>query len=333
MVSERLAPLRTLSYRLVTTEIGAPGGARRPRARRARPSLDRAWTREGRPAHRPPLAGRSACRPPDPRRHRVTRPAARPSSRHTLASRAGQRRGHTNQESQVAKLHLDQVPPGRRTGHKSARGTGIQLPYVAGSSIIFQKRPVASAPAIAVTSHATPFGFATRSGPAVAPAPTGAVAETRATTRREGSYADSRDRDLVGRFVEVPDLRLLRGDPGAERIGGQLDRRAAGTSALPDSTQRRGHVCGRARQLQRPQRDQRALSNDDVGWRVPLQPPFNAAARTLVYQQAYDRLIGNYGWDAIWATTRNPRVIRRASTCTPRIPRSERARFTSMPTR
>ncbi len=33
---------------------------------------------------------------------------------------------------------------------------------------------------------------------------------------------------------------------------------------------------------------------------------FNAAARTLVYQQAYDRLIGNYGWDAIWADNTEP---------------------------
>ena len=33
---------------------------------------------------------------------------------------------------------------------------------------------------------------------------------------------------------------------------------------------------------------------------------FNAAARTLVYQQAYDRLIGNYGWDAIWADNVEP---------------------------
>ena len=33
---------------------------------------------------------------------------------------------------------------------------------------------------------------------------------------------------------------------------------------------------------------------------------FNAAARTLVYQQAYDRLLGNYGWDAIWADNTEP---------------------------
>lgn len=33
---------------------------------------------------------------------------------------------------------------------------------------------------------------------------------------------------------------------------------------------------------------------------------FNAMARTLVYQQAYDRLIGNYGWDAIWADNTEP---------------------------
>jgi alpha-D-xyloside xylohydrolase len=33
---------------------------------------------------------------------------------------------------------------------------------------------------------------------------------------------------------------------------------------------------------------------------------FNAAARTLVYQQSYDKLIGNYGWDAIWADNTEP---------------------------
>jgi alpha-D-xyloside xylohydrolase len=33
---------------------------------------------------------------------------------------------------------------------------------------------------------------------------------------------------------------------------------------------------------------------------------FNAMARTLVYQEAYDRLIGNYGWDAIWADNTEP---------------------------
>ncbi len=33
---------------------------------------------------------------------------------------------------------------------------------------------------------------------------------------------------------------------------------------------------------------------------------FNADARTLVYQQIYDRLIGKYGWDAIWADNDEP---------------------------
>ena len=33
---------------------------------------------------------------------------------------------------------------------------------------------------------------------------------------------------------------------------------------------------------------------------------FNAAARTLIYQQIYDRLLGNYGWDAIWADNTEP---------------------------
>jgi alpha-D-xyloside xylohydrolase len=33
---------------------------------------------------------------------------------------------------------------------------------------------------------------------------------------------------------------------------------------------------------------------------------FNANARTLVYQQIYDRLVGKYGWDGIWADNTEP---------------------------
>ena len=33
---------------------------------------------------------------------------------------------------------------------------------------------------------------------------------------------------------------------------------------------------------------------------------FNAAARTLVYQQIYDRLLGPHGWDGIWADNTEP---------------------------
>jgi alpha-D-xyloside xylohydrolase len=35
---------------------------------------------------------------------------------------------------------------------------------------------------------------------------------------------------------------------------------------------------------------------------------FNPMARTLVYQQIYDRLLGNYGWDAIWADNTEPQA-------------------------
>ena len=35
---------------------------------------------------------------------------------------------------------------------------------------------------------------------------------------------------------------------------------------------------------------------------------FNADARTLVYQQIYDKLIGKYGWDAIWADNTEPQA-------------------------
>ena len=34
--------------------------------------------------------------------------------------------------------------------------------------------------------------------------------------------------------------------------------------------------------------------------------PFNASARTLVYQQIHERLLGKYGWDAIWADNTEP---------------------------
>jgi alpha-D-xyloside xylohydrolase len=35
---------------------------------------------------------------------------------------------------------------------------------------------------------------------------------------------------------------------------------------------------------------------------------FNDAARTLVYQQIYDRLLGRYGWDGIWADNTEPQA-------------------------
>jgi alpha-D-xyloside xylohydrolase len=35
---------------------------------------------------------------------------------------------------------------------------------------------------------------------------------------------------------------------------------------------------------------------------------FNAQARTLVYQQMYDRLLGPYGWDGIWADNTEPQA-------------------------
>jgi alpha-D-xyloside xylohydrolase len=35
---------------------------------------------------------------------------------------------------------------------------------------------------------------------------------------------------------------------------------------------------------------------------------FNAEARTLVYRQIFDRLLGNYGWDGIWADNTEPQA-------------------------
>jgi alpha-D-xyloside xylohydrolase len=46
---------------------------------------------------------------------------------------------------------------------------------------------------------------------------------------------------------------------------------------------------------------------------TPNYPPpydtFSAEARTLVYQQIYDGLLGKYGWDAIWADATEPEGI------------------------
>jgi alpha-D-xyloside xylohydrolase len=37
---------------------------------------------------------------------------------------------------------------------------------------------------------------------------------------------------------------------------------------------------------------------------------FNATARSLVYQQMEDRLLGKYGWDAVWADNTEPQVFK-----------------------
>jgi alpha-D-xyloside xylohydrolase len=46
---------------------------------------------------------------------------------------------------------------------------------------------------------------------------------------------------------------------------------------------------------------------------TPGYPPpydtYSADARTLVYQQIYDRLLGKYSWDAIWADATEPEGI------------------------
>ncbi len=49
-----------------------------------------------------------------------------------------------------------------------------------------------------------------------------------------------------------------------------------------------------------------ALYPDTSGGTYHFYDTFNAMARTLTYQQDYDRLIGKYGWDAIWADNTEP---------------------------
>ena len=49
-----------------------------------------------------------------------------------------------------------------------------------------------------------------------------------------------------------------------------------------------------------------ALYADTSGGGYHFYDTFNSAARTLVYQQDYDRLLKPYGWDAIWADNDEP---------------------------
>jgi alpha-D-xyloside xylohydrolase len=49
-----------------------------------------------------------------------------------------------------------------------------------------------------------------------------------------------------------------------------------------------------------------ALFPTDAGKSHHFYDTYNAEARTLVYQQIQDRLIGKYGWDAIWADNTEP---------------------------
>ncbi len=42
---------------------------------------------------------------------------------------------------------------------------------------------------------------------------------------------------------------------------------------------------------------------------LPTYDAFNADARTLVYKQIYDALLGKYGWDAIWADATEPESL------------------------
>jgi alpha-D-xyloside xylohydrolase len=50
----------------------------------------------------------------------------------------------------------------------------------------------------------------------------------------------------------------------------------------------------------------KALYSAGAGQSHHFYDTFNAAARTLVYQQIYDRLLGKYGWDGIWADNTEP---------------------------
>ena len=66
---------------------------------------------------------------------------------------------------------------------------------------------------------------------------------------------------------------------------------------------------GRARQLQRARRHRRAVCRPQRQRHAPfLRHRSTPMARTLVYQQIHDRLLGKYGWDAIWADNTEPQA-------------------------
>jgi len=48
------------------------------------------------------------------------------------------------------------------------------------------------------------------------------------------------------------------------------------------------------------------LFADGSGGAYHFYDTFSSAARTMVFQQSYDRLLGKYGWDAIWADNDEP---------------------------
>ena len=52
-----------------------------------------------------------------------------------------------------------------------------------------------------------------------------------------------------------------------------------------------------------------ALFLDTTPGYPPPYDPYNADARSLVYQQIYDGLVGKYGWDGIWADATEPEGI------------------------
>ena len=113
----------------------------------------------------------------------------------------------------------------------------------------------------------------------------------------------------------APDGRGPVSGPGRDRAAaahGEHPHDDLDLAAVSDPIQRRGDGRGRARQLQRLERDQRALSDDDANGTYHFYDTFNAMARTLVYQQSYDRLIGNTAGTRSGPTTPSPRAIRRA---------------------
>ena len=92
----------------------------------------------------------------------------------------------------------------------------------------------------------------------------------------------------------------------------------------------RGDDGGRDRQLQRAGRASSALPATRAAHTISTTRSTRRRGRSCT-SRSYDRLMGKYGWDGIWADNTEPQSYPDPSTCTRPTPRSARAPCTSMP--
>ena len=139
------------------------------------------------------------------------------------------------------------------------------------------------------------------------------------TDRRAGlsKQQHSRRRHRPGLAVLEP-LRLGLAPHGSEPVPGSGRRRQPAPrgehphddldlAALSDPKPRDAHG-RRASSITstRSTRSTRFIPTTTSGGLYHFYDTFNAMARTLIYQYDHDRLIGKYGWDAIWADNTEP---------------------------